>query len=58
MKVDKTFVRGAVIGLLVGALPAFAVTKSAMASKQIDTLSAGVFWGCRNAPDGKVLTDE
>ncbi|MGB8418191.1 hypothetical protein HHL24_27160 [Paraburkholderia sp. RP-4-7] len=58
MRLNKTFVCGAVAGLLLGALIAFTATKSAMASKQVDTLTAGVFWGCRNAPTGHVLTDE
>jgi hypothetical protein len=47
-----------IAGLLLGAIIALAATKSAMASKQVDTLAAGVFWGCRNAPAGRILTDE
>ncbi|MEX4003617.1 hypothetical protein AB4Y38_32560 [Paraburkholderia sp. EG285A] len=58
MTINKTFALGAAVGLVLGAMVAFAVTRSAMADKQIDMLTAGVFWGCRNAPDGKVLTDE
>jgi hypothetical protein len=58
MRVNSTYVRGAVAGLLLGAIIAFAATKYAMASKQVDTLVAGVFWGCRNALAGRVLTDE
>jgi len=52
MTINKTFALGAAAGLVLGAMVAFAVTKSAMADKQIDVLTAG------NAPDGKVLTDE
>ena len=58
MTINKTFAFGAVAGLALGAMIAFAVTRAAMADKQIDALTAGVFWGCRNAPDGKVLSDE
>ena len=58
MIVNKTFALGAVAGLTLGAMIAFAVTRAAMADKQIDALTAGVFWGCRNASRGNLLTDE
>lgn len=58
MTVNKTFALGAIAGLALGAIVAFTLTRNAMAEKQIDVLAAGVFWGCRNAPDGKSLTDE
>jgi hypothetical protein len=57
MSINRTAVLGAALGVLLGAFIAFAVTKNAMAGKQIDSWTAGVYFGCRNAPSGPVTTD-
>lgn len=45
------------IGAVIGAYVTFVLTKTTAAKRQIDVFTAGVYFGCRNAPKGTSVTD-